>query len=127
VAEVAVTVADSHQGRGLGSLLLGVLALSATQNGIRTFRAYILAENQPIIEILHDLGAVTSRDDGGVVRVDLAIPKRPDDLPDTPAGRVFKAMAQQVLPPLQAQLSGFTQARGDPEAGPKRPSPTVSR
>jgi hypothetical protein len=32
--------------------------------------------------------------------VDLPIFEDPEQLPDTPTGRVFKAIAKQVLPPL---------------------------
>jgi GNAT superfamily N-acetyltransferase len=49
VAEAAVTVVDSHQGRGLGTVLLGVLALSAERNGIRTFRGFVLEANAPML------------------------------------------------------------------------------
>src|SRR5207247_221841 len=41
MAEVAVTVLDAYQGRGLGTLLLGLLSRSAAAQGIRTFRAYV--------------------------------------------------------------------------------------
>lgn len=105
VAEAAVTVVDSHQGRGLGSMLLGVLGLSAVKNGIRTFRGYVLEENQPALALLDGLGASSRRHEGGFVEVDVPLPEDPEDLPDTPAGRVFKAAARKVLPPL-AQRSG---------------------
>ncbi len=56
VAEVAVTVLDSHQGRGLGTLLLALLARSAREHGIETFRAYVLEDNTAMIRIVSDLG-----------------------------------------------------------------------
>ncbi|MBI4259577.1 MAG: GNAT family N-acetyltransferase [Actinobacteria bacterium] len=98
VAEAAVTVVDSHHGRGLGTILLGVLGLSAVSNGIRTFRAYVLEENQPVLDILHELGARTDHEGGGLVRVDVPLPDDPEDLPDNPTGRVFKAVARRLLP-----------------------------
>lgn len=100
VAEAAVAVVDSHHQRGLGTILLGFLALSALENGIRTFRAYVLAENQPLLQILGDLGAKTFREGGGMLRVDVPIPDDPEELPDTPTGRVLKAVAKELLPPL---------------------------
>src|SRR4030095_5554101 len=39
-AEVAFTVADAHQGRGVGTLLLEHLAAMARRQGIDTFEAY---------------------------------------------------------------------------------------
>ena len=41
-AEVAFTVADEYQGRGLGTILLGHLAEIAALHGIRVFEAFVL-------------------------------------------------------------------------------------
>jgi GNAT superfamily N-acetyltransferase len=98
VAEAAVTVVDSHQGRGLGTVLLGVLALSALRNGIRTFRAFVLEANAPMVAILRDLGA-RAEHDGSSLRVDVPLPADPEDLPDTSAGRVFRSVAKRLLDP----------------------------
>jgi RimJ/RimL family protein N-acetyltransferase len=46
-AEVAITVADDWQGRGLGSLLSEQLAAQARQLGIRRFTATMAADNVP--------------------------------------------------------------------------------
>ena len=46
-AEVAITVADNWQRRGLGSLLSEQLAEQARQLGIRRFTATMAAENVP--------------------------------------------------------------------------------
>jgi GNAT superfamily N-acetyltransferase len=99
-AEAAVTVVDEHQGRGIGTILLGMLALSARKVGIRTFRAYVLDENRPMLEILLDLGATIRHKDAGVVEVDVPISADPEDLPDTPAGRTFRAVARRQVPPF---------------------------
>jgi RimJ/RimL family protein N-acetyltransferase len=93
-AEVAVAVVDSHQGRGLGTLLLGVLSRSAAGNGIRRFLAYVLPENAPMTQIFRDLGA-TVEFERDVYRVYVPVPEDPRELPKTPAGRVFAAVARQ--------------------------------
>lgn len=106
VAEAAVAVIDSHHGKGLGTFLLGFLALSGRENGIRAFRAYVLAENRPVLQILRDLGARTSREGGGLLRVDVPIPDDPAKLPDTPTGRVLKAVANELLTPVGLREPG---------------------
>jgi RimJ/RimL family protein N-acetyltransferase len=106
IAEAAVTVVDSHQALGLGSILLGVLGLSAVAHGIRTFRAYVLSENQPIQDVFAGLGA-TSVHEGPMLRVDVPLPDDPKDLPDTPTGQVFRAVASHMLPPLDARYPGI--------------------
>jgi GNAT superfamily N-acetyltransferase len=98
VAEAAVTVVDEYQGQGIGTMLLGALAISARAAGITTFSAYVLEANVPMMEILLGLGADVRHEDGGVLRLDVPLPERPEDLPDTPTGRVFKAVAQRLLP-----------------------------
>lgn len=94
-AEVAVTVVDSHQGRGLGTLLLGILSLTAAENGIETYVAHVLAENAPMLRIFAELGG-RAESDGEMMRVEIPVPKHPHDLPNTPAGRVFRAIARRM-------------------------------
>ncbi len=104
-AEAAVTVLDEYQGRGIGTVLLEVLAESARQHGIHCFRAYVLAENTPVVEILQGLGATVVHE-GSLLRVDTPIPASADELPDTPTGRVFKSAARRALPPFQLRHTG---------------------
>jgi RimJ/RimL family protein N-acetyltransferase len=58
-AEVAVTVVDEWQGRGVGTVLLGCLADRAREEGIRRFEAQALAENRRVIALLEKIGALT--------------------------------------------------------------------
>lgn len=74
VAEVAFTVADDHQRRGLGSVLLEHLAGAAAENGIETFVAAILAENPSMVRVFEEAGyQVRGTDDGYIVQLDFAI------------------------------------------------------
>ena len=70
--ELAVVVQDSWQGRGLGTLLLQDLMHAAELNGIRRFRAYVLAENRRMLHLLSRHGdVVAQRRDGSVVELTL--------------------------------------------------------
>jgi len=55
-AEVAFTVAEAYQGRGLGTILLGQLAEIGEANGIREFEADVLPENHPMIDVFRESG-----------------------------------------------------------------------
>ena len=103
IAEVAVTVLDAYQGRGLGTLLLGVLSQAAAAQGIRTYRAYVLEDNEAMLRIFRDLGAHVGCLEEGVYQLDIPVPEDAETLPDTPTGRVFKAVAMRggALAPTQ--------------------------
>ena len=55
-AEVAFTIADDFQGRGLGTLLLCQLADLATANGVTTFEAEVAAANHAMLNLFRESG-----------------------------------------------------------------------
>lgn len=93
VAEAAVTVVDHYQGRGLGTIMLAILAEVALANDIHVFRNYVLADNDAMLELFDQLGAERELITTNVYEVDLALPEDTADLPDTPAGRAISALA----------------------------------
>lgn len=54
-AEAAVAVVDHMQRRGLGKLLLSVLATAARERGIKKFRAEVLNINDAMKALLHEV------------------------------------------------------------------------
>jgi len=77
-AEVAFVVADEHQGRGLGTVLLERLAALARERGVRRFRADTLAGNRAMLRVFHDAGfEVARRPDAGVVHVGFPVAETP--------------------------------------------------
>ncbi|HEY7046875.1 MAG TPA: GNAT family N-acetyltransferase [Jatrophihabitantaceae bacterium] len=60
-AEVAFVVADAHQGRGIGSVLLEHLAAAARESGVVRFTALVLAENDGMIRVFREAGYQTTR------------------------------------------------------------------
>jgi len=55
-AEVAFTIANDFQGRGLGTMLLGQLAQVAAANGIQTFEAEVVAANHKMLHVFRASG-----------------------------------------------------------------------
>jgi acetyltransferase len=51
-AEIAFTILDGWQGRGLGTVLLSELLAAAEARGVRRFRAYVLASNARMLDLL---------------------------------------------------------------------------
>jgi protein lysine acetyltransferase len=82
VAEVAFIVADAYQHRGVGSFLMGALAIAANFHGVQRFTARVLADNYPMRAILDRFGARWQRDDLGVVTTVIDLP-RPGNPPFT--------------------------------------------
>jgi GNAT superfamily N-acetyltransferase len=74
-AELAVTVIDDWQQRGLGTLLLEVISARAREESITTFTALMLAGNREMMGLLNSLGPVRIVDrDPGTVEIEMPIP-----------------------------------------------------
>ena len=83
VAEVAFIVGDAYQGRGIGTFLMGALAVAANYHGVQRFTARVLSDNVAMRAILDRFGAVWRRDDLGVVTTVIDLPGPPNP-PFTP-------------------------------------------
>ena len=103
IAEAAVTVVDELHHLGIGTTLLWLMARSAIQHGIGSFRAWTLGENRPMLDLLHAMGAKPGRWDSGVLELIVPLPADIDQLDASPAPLVLKAAA-----------SGVIQAEADP-------------
>lgn len=60
-AEVAVTIEDELQRRGIGTALLDALGAIAVENQVETFVAYTLSDNVAMSRLLGRLGPLTVR------------------------------------------------------------------
>lgn len=97
VAEVAFIVADAYQGRGIGTFLMGALAVAAGYDGVQRFTARVLAENYPMRAILDQMGAVWHREDLGVVTTVIEVPE-PGALPFSPElVKQIRGVTRQVI------------------------------
>ncbi len=73
-AEVAFTVADVFQGRGLGSLLFQRLAALARARKIAVFEAEVLKNNERMLRLFARTGLIsTTRDGGSLLTILLAL------------------------------------------------------
>jgi acetyl coenzyme A synthetase (ADP forming)-like protein len=73
-AEVAFVIADEHQGRGIGTVLLEHLAATARERGINRFVAETLPSNERMLAVFRSAGFdETAKLRNGVVNVALAI------------------------------------------------------
>jgi RimJ/RimL family protein N-acetyltransferase len=75
-AEIAVTVVDDWQGRGLGTELIRQLSRRAWQVGIRRFTAMATVDNLAAIRLLRTMGAQLVRCEAGAVEYEITLKPR---------------------------------------------------
>ena len=93
-AEMAVTVVDDWQGRGLGRILLDALVLEALENGITRFEGDVLVENGTMHELLRRTGARFRSEGQGVLRFSIDLPAREEALRGSAFGDLLQALAK---------------------------------
>jgi len=97
VAEIAFTVGDAYQGRGVGSFLIAALSVAARVDGVEKFTGRMLADNVAMRAIMDRYGASWERDDVGVVITVIDVP----DVSDLPLSQEMadkiKHTARQVI------------------------------
>lgn len=73
-AEVAFSVRDDWQNKGLGSHLFRKLVEIGRERGIETFHAEVLSENLPMLNVFHHSGVtVSTHAEGGVIHVTMGL------------------------------------------------------
>ena len=97
VAEIAFTVADAYQGRGIGTFLISALSIAARVDGIERFSARMLSENLPMRTIMDHYGAVWQREDVGVITTVIDVPRRPDLSFERDMADQIERVARQVI------------------------------
>jgi len=74
VAEVAFAIADSGQGHGIGTKLLELLVRAARVHDIERFEAFVLPENQRMLDVFLGMGFVVASDlDAGTIHLSFPI------------------------------------------------------
>jgi acetyl coenzyme A synthetase (ADP forming)-like protein len=108
-AEVAFTVRDDQQGRGLGTVLLEHLASAALTRGITTFVGDTLPENSKMLGVFREAGLVESaRFDSGVIRVTIQldpVPGYADKVEERDSAAAARSIAR-ILEPSSVAVIG---------------------
>ena len=100
-AEPAITVADDHQGKGLGTILLHRLLEAAWERGIRQFRCRVLARNTRLRDLLSELDTdvrIEEIEDGAVVVT------FPVEAPAPPEERRLRPLVRRLLSHVAQEL-----------------------
>ncbi|HEY6748033.1 MAG TPA: GNAT family N-acetyltransferase [Mycobacteriales bacterium] len=114
-AEVAMLVADTHQHRGVGTLLLEHLAALARRAGIRSFVADTLVENSLMQKVFTDAGlALDRRTDCDVTFVTVGLTPTPaaQDAVDRRERIADVASLRHVLAPRSIAVVGASDRPG---------------
>ncbi|HZE15948.1 MAG TPA: GNAT family N-acetyltransferase, partial [Mycobacterium sp.] len=96
-AEVALTVADAYQGRRIGTLLLGALAVAARVDGVERFHARVLSDNPPVRALGDKVNARWEQEEPGVVTATGEIPALDDLSLNEDTRRQIQHVAHQVI------------------------------
>ena len=72
-AEIAVTVIDDWQGRGLGTELMAQLSERARSEGIRRFTALVAADNPAMARLLRNVRADLVRREPGALQYEITL------------------------------------------------------
>jgi acetate---CoA ligase (ADP-forming) len=114
-AEVAFTVADTHQGRGIGTRLVEQLAARAAAHGIERFVGEVMAGNAAMIGVFERVGFEVSRTLGGG-EVEMTFPIAPTaDYASLVAQRDHTAVVASLRPFFEARsvaVIGASRRRG---------------
>lgn len=89
-AEIAITVVDEQQQRGVGTLLLGSLAKNAQENGVARFVALIDRKNTAMRGLMAAAGGEEDESSGPEVKVFLPIYQDPDRYPNNRIGTFIR-------------------------------------
>jgi GNAT superfamily N-acetyltransferase len=92
VADLAITVIDDYQGRGLGGLLLDVAVLDGMAHGLDRFEGLVLGENISSRRMLARGGATLRPDGGGVLAYRLPLRPRIEALRGSPLPALVAAL-----------------------------------
>jgi GNAT superfamily N-acetyltransferase len=108
-AEVAVSVVDDRQGRGVGLGLLERLVDRAREEDVTHFTALVQAENPGAVRVLSALGATQRHREGDEVELDIELPA--DEGIGHELGAALRGAASSALHPRGTAMRLLGRAR----------------
>ena len=115
-AEVAFSVADEFQGRGVATRILEYLTAYARIHGITAFEAYVMADNHAMIRVFRGAGFTMSRQlDDGIYRIEFPT-QESDETRAATEEHEKRAAAASVTPLLYPTSVAVIGASRDPES-----------
>lgn len=118
-AEIAFVVEDAYQGKGIGTKFVDCLSKAARDNGIATFEADVLAENEEMMLVFKNYGfRVASELEAGVYRVTFSI---------APTTRVVRKEEERERTSTLASLRSILFPRSVAIIGASRQSSTIGQ
>ncbi len=102
IAEAAVAVLDEYQGRGLGGILLALLAESALENGVSGSARTCLSDNRKVLAALAEPGIERREEAHDMIRFDIPLPLPAHAVRDSALYETLRAVARgevEIRPP----------------------------
>lgn len=96
IAEVAITVIDSHQRKGLGRILFATLNFIAGQIGLKKLRYYVSSENRFALNSLKKFTVLNQENDGSLTILDIKVIPNHQWIPDDPIMQRFIVAMKKV-------------------------------
>jgi len=122
VAEVAITVVDDWQGRGLGRALADRVTYRARREGVRRFSAVVQSDNEASLALLSGAGDTRRRVDSREVELVIELP--PKRGTGARLGRAVRAAAAGGLVPAKTIVDSLMPS-SRPPVPPPRPIQTI--
>ncbi|WP_415371837.1 GNAT family N-acetyltransferase [Patiriisocius sp. Uisw_047] len=96
MAEVAITVIDSHQGKGLGRLLFATLNLVAGKMDLKKLRHYVLSENRFALNALKKFNIISQKNEGTLTTIDIKVIPNHMAIPADPKTQTFISVMKTI-------------------------------
>jgi GNAT superfamily N-acetyltransferase len=103
-AEVAITVLDDYQHRGIGTMLLEALGMIALRNGITQFCGFVQWDNSDALELARASGAAVHLSDPGLARIDVPLTTSADRPGESALRSALRALATRELAAVASPL-----------------------